>query len=87
MDIDEIRDFVSNDESLLFNGCFKESVVRFDLSTRREKRGFYIESFNSFIDVHRSISNSIQFQDAILAQKSKKCQKEASRLLDIVYEY
>ena len=87
MNLEEIRKIVENDESLLFNGCFNESTVRFDLSTRREKRNAYIEYYNKFIDDHRAISNALQTLDAALAEKSKKCQKEASRLLDIVYEY
>ena len=89
MDLSRIRELVTNDESMLFNGCFNESTVRFDLSTRREKRNFYIEAFNRYIDDHRAISSSMEIQsrDAALVEKSKKCQKEASRLLDIVYEY
>ena len=89
MDLAGIREIVTNDESMLFSGCFNEAIVRFDLSTRREKRDYYIEVFNKFIDDLRTISSSMEVQsrDASLAEKSKKCQKEASRLLDIVYEY
>ena len=89
MDLSQIRELVAKDEDMLFNGCFNESTVRSDLSMRREKRNAYIEYFNKFIDDHRTISNSmeVQSQDSALAEKSKKCQKEASRLLDIVYEY
>ena len=87
MDLTQIRELVAKDEEILFYGCFKESTVRADLSTRREKRNAYIEYFNKFIDDHRTISNAVQTQDAALAEKSKKCQNEASRLLDIVYEY
>ena len=87
MDLAKVQELITYDESLLFNGCFNESTIRADLSTRREKRDFYIESFNKFIDSHRTISNAVQTQDVALAEKSKKCQNEASRLLDIVYDY
>ena len=87
MDLDQIREFVAKDEEMLFSGCFNESTVRADLSTRREKRSAYIEYFNKFIDDHRTISNSTQIQDEALKERSRKCQKEASRLLDIVYSY
>ena len=87
MDIGKVRDLVAKDEEMLFNGCFNEKVVRADLSTRREKRNAYIKYFNKFVEDHRTISNAVQSQDATLAEKSKKCQKEASRLLDIVYSY
>ena len=89
MDLSEIRDNIADIEDILFTGCFNESVIRSDLSIRREKRDFYIDSFNRYIDVLRTISNSMELrlQDAALAEKSKKCQKEASRLLDIIYEY
>ena len=87
MDINQIRELVEKDEEMLFSGCFNENIVRFDMSTRREKRNTYIVYFNRFIDDHRTISNAVRTQDAELAEKSKKCQKEASRLLDIVYSY
>lgn len=46
MDKEEIREIVTRDEDLLFNGCFSEIIIRSDLTTRRaEKRDFYIESF------------------------------------------
>ena len=85
--LEEARKFVANAEQLLFTGCFNESTVRFDLSTRRSKRSKYIEYYNKFISDHRAISNAVQIQDAELAKRSKKCQNEASRLLDIVYSY
>jgi hypothetical protein len=81
------RELVAKDEEALFEGYFSERVIRADLSTRREKRGFYIETFNKFVDDHRTIMNAVQGQDSALAAKSEKCKKEASRLLDIVYEY
>jgi len=87
MDLSKIRDIIAQDEEVLFNGCFNERTVRADLSIRREKRSKYIEYFNKFIDEHRDISNAVQTQNAALAEKSKRCQKEASRLLDIVYSY
>ena len=87
MDFDRIRELVATDEKELFDGCFNEKTIRFDLSYRREKRDYYIEVFNRYIDDHRTISNSLQTQDPALVEKSKKCQKEASRLLDIVYSY
>jgi hypothetical protein len=87
MDIARIRDFVAKDEEMLFSGCFNESTVRADLSIRRDKRSTYIEYFNKFIEDHRNISNALQTQDAALAEKSKRCQNEANRLLDIVYSY
>ena len=87
MDLEKLREFVTHDEALLFTGCFNESTIRADLSFRREKRSFYVEAFNKFISDHRNISNVLQTQDDALAEKSKKCQNEASRLLDIVYGY
>jgi hypothetical protein len=87
MDLNKIRELVAKDEEMLFNGCFNERTVKADLSARREKRDFYIETFNRFIDDHRTISPAVQTQDAALAEKSKKCQNEASRLLDLVYTY
>ena len=89
MDLSDVVKLVEMDEELLFDGCFNEKVIRADLSMRREKRNFYIEAFNKFLDNHRTISTSIEvrLQDASLAERSKKCQNEASRLLDIVYEY
>jgi len=87
MDLIKIRELIENDEEVLFHGCFNERTVRADLSTRREKRDTYIEYFNKFIDSHRSMINAVQAQDAALVEKIKKCQKEASRLLDIVYDY
>ena len=88
MDLAKIKELVAHNEDVLFGGCFKESLVRFNMSTRRNvKRDFYIEAFNEFIDCNRTISNAIQIKDAALIERSKKCQNEASRLLDIVYCY
>lgn len=90
IDLNEIREIVANDENTLFRGCFSESVVRFDMSTRREKRDYYIQAFNKFIDEHRILINVLRFhqdRDLNLIEKSKKCKNEASRLLDIVFEY
>jgi len=87
MNLSQIIEFITKDEDVLFNGCFSERIVRADLSTRREKRNKYIEYYNKFIDDHRTLSNTLQNIDASLAVKSKQCQKEASRLLDIVYSY
>jgi len=87
MDLTKIRNLVAKDEEMLFSGCFNETTVRADLSTRREKRSKYIEYYNKFIDDHRTILNVVQTLDTALAEKSRRCQKEASRLLDIVYEY
>jgi hypothetical protein len=87
MDLNRIKNLVSQDENVLFHGCFNEKTIRADLSFRREKKNFYIESYNKLIDDHRTISNALQIQDDALKERSRKCQKEASRLLDIVYEY
>ena len=84
-----ITEAVKKDEEILFNGCFNESIVRFDLSTRRnEKRDFYIESFNKLIDSHRTMLNVLFASgESNLIERINKCKNEASRLLDIVYEY
>ena len=92
MDIDfkEVSALVSSDETALFSGYFCERVLRQDLSTRRSKQGKYIEYYNRFIDNHRDIINMVQTLrswDTVLIEKSKRCKSEASRLLDIVYEY
>jgi hypothetical protein len=87
MDLNKIRELVSKDEEELFNGFFSERTIRADLSARREKRNFYIEVMNRFIDDHMTIANAMQFQDSNIAEKSKKCKNEASRLLDIIYDY
>ena len=74
-----------------FHGSFNEKIIRFDLSTRKnEKRDFYIKHFNKFIEDHRMIKNVVRTQfagAAGLTERVGKCKKEASRLLDIVYEY
>lgn len=89
MDLDELREQIEDVESVLFDGCFSENTLRASLSFEREKRDFYKKSYNKYIDLNRTISSSVEVrsQAADLAERSKKCQKEASRLLDIVYEY
>lgn len=91
MDLNAIRELVEKDEEELFEGCFSEKRVRFDLSTRRNvKRDQYIQYFNKFMDDHRNIIILLERQpsrDTELIEKSKKCKNEADRLLDIVYSY
>ena len=89
MDLNKIRELISNAEQELFNGMFSEKTVRADLSARRnQKRDFYIQAFNKFIDDYRFVANTMQSSgESELAQRSTKCKEEASRLLDIVYEY
>lgn len=90
MDIDKISELISQDEEELFIGCFCESTIRADLAFRREKRDYYIQAFNKFIDDHRDIINYMEMQQPTatdLIEKCRKCKKEASRLLDIVFSY
>ena len=91
VDLNKLKEFVSSDEKMLFDGCFDEKVVRFDMSYRRaEKRDYYIQTYNKFIDDYRNILNVLKFDHASesgLIEKCTKCKKEASRLLDIVFEY
>jgi len=92
MDIDfgKVSELVSSDEEVLFSGCFSERVLRHDFSYGRSKRDKYIEYYNQFITNHRGFINMVRMHrswDTDLIEKCKKCKNEASRLLDIVYEY
>jgi len=92
MDIDfvKVSRLASEDEVALFSGSFCEKILCQDLSMRRSKRDKYIEYYNRFISDHRNIISMLQSQqswDMNLIEKCKKCKNEASRLLDIVYEY
>ena len=49
MDIDfnKISNLVADDKNVLIHSCYSERTVRFDMVTRRSKRGYYIEIFNN----------------------------------------